>query len=191
MNLYKPDSLILAITGASGAIYGLTALKILQTLDIITHLIISKSAFITIKQELDLTPNDLYKLATYYYNNHDIGAVISSGSFKTAGMLIAPCSMNTMSSIAIGIEDTLITRAASITLKERRKLVLMTRETHLHTIHLENMLKLSKCGAIIAPPVPSFYNLPKSIDELVYYTVVRNLDLFHIDIKTHRWDGIK
>lgn len=182
---------IVAISGASGAVYGIRLLEVLKQCDILTHLIISKSAHLTITQETKYSVEYIRGLANYNYNQGDISARISSGSFQTIGMIIAPCSMKTMASIACGIEDNLISRAASVVLKERRKLVLMTRETPLHSGHLENMLKLSNYGAIIAPPVPAFYNTPQTIDDLINHSVTRILDLF--DIETNlitRWDGI-
>jgi flavin prenyltransferase len=185
------SSIIIGITGATGAIYSVRLLEILKDLKIETHLIISKSAHITISHETKYTIDQLEALASYYYNNTDISARIASGSFKTCGMIIAPCTMKTIASIACGIEDKLISRAANVVLKERRKLVLMPRETPLHSGHLENMLKLSNYGAIIAPAVPAFYNLPKTIDNIVNHSVSRILDLFDFDTKLiKRWDGI-
>ena len=183
--------IIIAITGASGSIYGIRLLEILKSLAIETHLIISKAAHITLTKETDFTLEQVKNLADYNYNSKDIGARISSGSFKTAGMIIAPCSMNSLAKIASGIENNLITRAAGVILKERRRLVLMCRETPFHSGQLENMLKLSNHGAIIAPPVPAFYNLPKSIDDLVNHYIARVLDLFDIETDLiNRWDGM-
>jgi 4-hydroxy-3-polyprenylbenzoate decarboxylase len=180
--------IIVGITGASGATYGIKLLKTLRALSIPSHLIISKPAALTIATETDYSLQDVQNLATHYENVTDIGAVISSGSYKTRGMIIAPCSGRTMAAIAAGLEDNLITRAASVVLKERRKLVLLFRETPLHNIHIENMLKLSNMGAIIAPPVPAFYNKPKSIDDIVSHTIGRLLDLFDIDVpELKRW----
>ncbi len=187
-NTYK---IIIGITGASGAIYGINLLKTLKTLAIESHLIISKSAHLTIATETNFTKKDIISLADYSYNCGDIGARISSGSFRTNGMIIAPCSMKTLSAIANGFEDNLINRAASVVIKEKRQLALMVRETPLHAIHLENMLKLSRLGVSICPAVPAFYNKPSSIEDLINHANARILDLFNID--THiikRWDGI-
>lgn len=183
--------LIIAISGASGAIYGIKLLQILKSLKIETHLIISKAANITIATETDLTPKDIIALANYNYNHSDITAPISSGSFKTDGMIIAPCSMKTLSSIASGYEDNLISRAAGVIIKEQKKLALMVRETPFSCIHLENMLKLSRCGVAICPPVPAFYNNPTSIDDLVHHSLTRVLDLFNLETySTKRWSGM-
>lgn len=183
--------IIVAITGASGAIYGLRALELLRSLGVETYLIISKAAAITIKTELNKDIFELESFATKKYKFKDIAADIASGSFKTQGMIIAPCSVNTMSSIANGITPDLITRAADVCLKEQRKLVLMVRETPFHLIHLKNMIKLSQAGAIIAPPVPAFYNKPKTIDDIVTQSVGRCLDHFNINISVFsRWQGI-
>lgn len=187
------NKIILSITGASGAIYGIELLKILNKHKIETHLIISKSAVLTIKTECNINIDEIKKLANYNYNPHDIAAKISSGSFLTDGMIIAPCSMKTLSSVANGLEDNLITRSASVIMKEKRNLVLMPRETPLHSIHLENMLKLSNNGVIISPPVPAFYNNPQNIDDLVKHSINRVLDLFNINNidKNNRWNGMK
>ena len=159
--------IILSITGASGAIYGISMLKTLRALGVESHLIISKAAHLTITTETTFTTKDITSLADYSYNVGDVGARISSGSFRTHGMIIAPCSMKTLSAIANGFEDNLITRAASVVIKEKRPLALMVRETPLHAIHLENMLKLSRIGVSICPAVPAFYNMPSSIDDLM------------------------
>lgn len=187
-NTYK---IIIGITGASGAIYGISLLKTLKTLAVESHLIISKAAHLTIATETNFTTKDIISLADYSYNCGDIGARISSGSFRTSGMIIAPCSMKTLSAIANGFEDTLVNRAASVVIKEKRQLAMMVRETPLHAIHLENMLKLSRLGVSICPAVPAFYNKPSSIEDLINHSNARILDLFSID--THiikRWDGI-
>lgn len=183
--------IIIGMTGASGAIYGIRLLEILQQTSIETHLVISPSAQITIAQETNLTPDKVRELADVCHSYQDIAASISSGSFKTAGMIIAPCSMRTLGEIATGISSSLLSRAADVTLKERRKLVLMTRETPLTTIHLRNMETVSSAGGIIAPPVPAFYNKPVSIDDLINHTVGRILDLFSIDTGNFaRWSGL-
>lgn len=191
MNKNNKKKIILAISGASGAIYGIRLLEILRKKNVESHLIISKAATLTIAQETNYSIEEVKNLATFSYSHHDVSARISSGSFKTSGMIIAPCSMKTCSGIAHGFEDNLISRAAGVILKERRKLVLMARETPLHSGHLENMLKLSNYGAIIAPPVPAFYHLPKTIDDLINHSVSRILDLFDIDTGLiKRWNGI-
>jgi len=184
--------LIVGISGSSGAIYGIRLLENLKKISIESHLIISKSANLTIAQETIFSSTEIKDLANYSYNPNDIGARISSGSFRTDGMIVAPCSMKTLSAIANGYEDNLLTRAASVVMKEQKKLVLMIRETPLHAIHLENMLKLSRAGVIIFPPVPAFYTNPKNIDEIVTHSIARVLDLFDINIgNIERWDGMK
>jgi 4-hydroxy-3-polyprenylbenzoate decarboxylase len=185
--------LIIAITGASGAIYAVRLLEVLKKVkDIETHLIISKAANITIAEETNLKISDIQKLADYNYNVNDIAASISSGSFKTDGMIIAPCSMKTLAEVATGLSSNLISRAADVVLKERRRLVLMVRETPFHTVHINHMKTLSEMGAIIAPPVPAFYNNPKTIDDIVNHSVGRVLDLFDIDSKiVKRWKSDK
>ncbi len=183
--------IIVAITGASGAIYGIRLLAILRESNIETHLIISKSANLTIATETSFSIGDIKKLANYAYHPSDIGAKISSGSFKVNGMIIAPCSMKTLSVIASGMENDLITRSAGVIIKEQKKLALMVRETPLSAIHLENMLKLARIGVAICPPVPAFYNNPATLDDIINHSVARTLDLF--DIQTNlinRWQGI-
>lgn len=184
--------LIIGVTGASGVIYGIRFLEMLKKLEIETHLVISKSANIAIKCETDYSIDSVKKLADFVYNPVDIGARISSGSFQTDGMVILPCSMKSLSAIANGYEENLLIRSASVIMKEQKKLVLMIRETPLHAIHLENMLKLAKCGVAIAPAVPAFYNNPSSIDDLITHSLARILDLFNIDASAiNRWDGVK
>lgn len=166
-------NLVIAISGASGAIYAKQALEFLHQLDSVkTHLIISHSAHITIKQELDIAAKELEALADVTYPVKDISACLASGSFKIDGMLILPCSVKTMSNIATGNGDNLITRTADVMLKERKKLLLAVREAPLHAIHLENMQKLAALGVYIFPPVPAFYNKPKSLEELIAASVV-------------------
>lgn len=187
-NKYK---LIVAITGASGAIYGIRALELLKKLYIETHLIISKAAHITILSETEYSIYSIKELADFVYNPTDISARISSGSFRTNGMIIVPCSMKTLSAIANGYEENLISRAASVVMKEQKKLCLVIRETPLHTIHLDNMLKLSRYGVVINPAVPAFYNNPKTIDDLINHSLTRIFDIFEIDTKLiQRWNGI-
>lgn len=183
--------IIVGISGASGVIYGIRFLQILRKLGVETHLVISKAANITISKETEYGLSEVKDMADFVYNPSDIAARISSGSFYTDGMVILPCSMKSLAMIACGIEDNLLARAASVVMKEQRKLVLMVRETPLHAIHLENMLKLSRAGVIISPAVPAFYNKPKTIDDLVDHSLARILDLFHIDAELiKRWDGI-
>ena len=192
--MYKKDisrKIIVGISGSSGAIYGIKLLEILHKLGIESHLIISKSANLTITIETDFSLQAIKELANYSYNPSDIGACIASGSFRTDGMIVAPCSMKTLSAIANGYEDNLIARAAGVVMKEQKKLVLMVRESPLHAIHLENMLKLSKAGVAISPPIPAFYNRPDTIDEIILHSLARVLDLFDIDASLiKRWDGV-
>jgi 4-hydroxy-3-polyprenylbenzoate decarboxylase len=172
---------IVGISGASGAVYGVRMLEALRKIGVPTHLIVSKSAAITLKEELGMSVEQVRLLAAAHYPNTDIGAAVSSGSFKTQGMVIAPCSIRTLSEIAYGTTDNLLSRAADVILKERRKLVLMVRETPLHTGHLRAMLAATDNGAIVMPPVPAFYHQPRTIDDIVNQTVGRCLDLFGID----------
>jgi flavin prenyltransferase len=181
--------LVVGISGASGAIYGIRLLEILRGI-IPTHLIVSKSALLTLKKEHDFSIEHVRALAHTAYQNTDVGAAISSGSFKTRGMVIAPCSIRTLSDIAYGTTDTLLSRAADVTLKERRRLVLLVREAPLHAGHLRSMLAATENGAVILPPVPAFYHQPKTIDDIVNQTVGRCLDLFDIDVQlVNRWQG--
>lgn len=186
----KPLPLIVGITGASGVIYGVRALSLLADAGVPTHLILSKAAELTLAYETQYTAEQVKALATQVHSSKNIGASIASGSFKTRGMLIAPCSIKSMSEIATGNTGSLISRAADVVLKERRRLVLMVRETPLHTGHLRSMTQLSEMGAVIAPPVPAFYAKPANLDEMVDYTLARALDLFDIEIPDlKRWDG--
>jgi len=173
--------LILGISGASGIVYGIRFLEIMDQMPIETHLIMSKSAEVTLPYESNYKLSEIKSKADIVHSNKDIGASISSGSFKTDGMIIAPCSIRTASEIATGVTSTLLTRAADVILKERRRLVLLVRETPLHTGHLRTLTHLSEIGAIIAPPVPAFYSKPNSLDDVVNHTVGRVLDLFEID----------
>ncbi len=180
--------LIVGISGASGAIYGVRLLEALHAKKIRAHLIISKSAVLTLREEVGLAIDQVRALAETTYQNTDIGAAISSGSFGTRGMVIIPCSIRTLSDIAYGTTDTLLSRAADVTLKERRRLVLVVREAPLHAGHLRSMLAATENGAIIVPPVPAFYHRPKTIDDIVNQTVGRCLDLFDIDVGlVKRW----
>ena len=185
-----PRRLIVGISGASGVIYGVRVLELLQQTTIETHLVMSKSAEMTLAYETDLKPLALRGMAAKHHPVGDIGASISSGSFQTMGMLIAPCSIRTLSEIATGVTSSLLTRAADVVLKERRRLVLAIRETPLHVGHLRTMTQLAEMGAIVAPIVPAFYNRPKSIDDIINQTVGRLLDLFGIEAGVvKRWKG--
>ncbi|HHW91313.1 MAG TPA: UbiX family flavin prenyltransferase [Firmicutes bacterium] len=168
--------LVVGITGASGAIYGIRLLEALKKYGVETYLIMTRWAEETIRIETDYAPDYVRSLAYRVLDNNDLGAPVSSGSFRTGGMIIAPCSMKTLAGIATGYTENLMVRAADVCLKERRPLLLLTRETPLNMIHLENMLKLSRAGAVIMPPVPAFYNRPQTIDDLVEHTVGRLLD---------------
>lgn len=180
--------LIVGISGASGVIYGVRMLMALRRLGVPSHLIMSRSAEITLAHELPMKVADIHALADVVHAPADIAAAPSSGSFRTLGMVIAPCSVRSMSEIASGVTSSLLTRAADVALKERRRLVLMVRETPLHTGHLRTMTALSEMGAIIAPPVPAFYSKPQSLDDMVDHSVGRVLDLFGLDVGTlNRW----
>lgn len=185
-----PQRLIVAITGASGTIYGVRLLEMLQSTGIETHLVMSRWGARTLVHETSYTPEQVTKLATVVHPLTDQGATISSGSFVTMGMVIAPCSVRTLAAIAHGLGDNLIHRAADVVLKERRKLVLAVREAPLSEIHLENMLKLSRMGVVISPPMPALYSRPRTIDDMVSYTCVRLLDQLGIHIETTRWAGL-
>ena len=180
--------LIVGINGASGVVYGARLLTLLKRLPVETHLVISRSAEMTLALETDLKPADLRARADVAHAIGDIAAPISSGSFQTLGMIIAPCSIRSMSEIASGVTTTLLTRAADVVLKERRRLVLAVRETPLHTGHLRTMTALSEMGAVIAPPVPAFYAKPQTLDEMIDHSLGRLLDLFGFDSGTvRRW----
>jgi 4-hydroxy-3-polyprenylbenzoate decarboxylase len=179
---------VVGLSGASGAVYGLRTLDACRELGVETHLVMSRSAALTLAQESELTPADVQARADVSYRVSDVGAAIASGSFRTMGMVVAPCSVRTMSEIASGVTSTLLTRAADVTLKERRPLVLMVRETPLHLGHLRTMVRLAEMGAIIAPPLPAFYARPQSIEEMVDQSVGRALDLFGLAWKpVRRW----
>lgn len=184
--------LIVGITGASGTIYGVRLLESLQSSDVETHLVMSDAAKMTMAAETDYTPDYVASLASVVHSPKNIGAAIASGSLPTLGMVIAPCSVHTMSDIAWGSTSNLITRAADVVLKERRRLVLLLRETPLHAGHIKTMAQVTENGAIVMPPVPAFYTKPQSIIELVDHTVGRVLDLFDIDnTLVKRWDGLE
>ena len=183
-----PQRLIIGISGASGVIYGIRMLELLRDTPIETHLVISKSAEITVAYETDWKAADVKALADVVYPAADIGAAISSGSFKTMGMVVAPCSIRSMDEISSGVTSSLLSRAADVVLKERRRLVLLLRETPLHAGHIRSMQTVTEMGAIVAPPVPAFYARPKSIEEMIDQTIGRTLDLFDIDTGfTKRW----
>jgi 4-hydroxy-3-polyprenylbenzoate decarboxylase len=180
--------LIVGISGASGVVYGLRVLQLLRNSGVETHLVMSKTAEVTFAYETTVKIAEVKAAAHTTHDIDDMAAAIASGGFRTAGMIVAPCSIRSMSEIATGVTSTLLTRAADVTLKERRRLVLMVRETPLHGGHLRNMAALSDIGAIIAPPVPAFYAKPASIEEMVDHTVGRMLDLFDIDVGSiRRW----
>ena len=188
----RPQRLIVAITGATGAIYGVRLLQTLQRLpQIETHLIVSEAGWLTIAHELDMSKDAIRALAHTTHAVNNIGASIASGSFLCDGMIVAPCSMKTLSAIAHGYSDNLISRAADVILKERRRLTLMVRETPLSTIHLNNMLAVANAGGIIFPPVPAFYHQPSSMDEIIEQTVARVLDQHGIHSDTlKRWQSV-
>jgi 4-hydroxy-3-polyprenylbenzoate decarboxylase len=190
MNELSPADrrLVIGISGASGVIYGVRLLQLLRNAGVETHLVLTKTAEITFAHETNIKIADVRTLANFCHRVDDMAAPIASGSFKTAGMIVAPCSVRSMSEIASGVTTTLLTRSADVALKERRKLVLMVRETPLHAGHLRSMTALAEMGAIIAPPVPAFYSRPDSIDDMVDHTVGRVLDLFDIDVgAVTRW----
>ncbi|CAO3423696.1 UbiX family flavin prenyltransferase [Azospirillum endophyticum] len=183
-----PPRLVVGISGASGVIYGIRMLQTLRRIGVESHLVVSRSAEVTLAHESSMKVAELRALADVSYAAADIGAAVSSGSFRTLGMVVAPCSVRTMSEIASGVTSTLLTRAADVALKERRRLVLMVRETPLHLGHLRTMTALAEMGAVIAPPVPAFYARPQGIDDLVDHSVGRVLDLFGLDAgNLRRW----
>jgi 4-hydroxy-3-polyprenylbenzoate decarboxylase len=187
-----PRRLVVGISGASGVTYGVRALDALRELGVESHLVVTRAALLTLSQETDLSADDLTGRADVVHKLNDVGASIASGSFRTMGMLVAPCSVRTMGEIATGVTSTLLTRAADVMLKERRPLVLMVRETPLHLGHLRTMTALAEMGAVIAPPLPAFYARPASIAEIVDQSVGRALDVFGLDwAAVKRWDGLK
>jgi flavin prenyltransferase len=188
MNNAAARRMVVGITGASGVAYGIRALEVLKQAGVETHLVLSKAAELTLTCETNLKPADVRAKASVWYSAGDIGAAISSGSFKTIGMLIVPCSVRTMSEIATGVTGTLMSRAADVVLKERRRLVLGVRETPLHSGHLRTLLQLSDMGAVVAPLVPAFYSRPRSLEDIVDHTVGRLLDLFEVETDiVKRW----
>ena len=191
MEQAKPQRLIVGITGATGTIFGVRVLQLLHGSGVETHLVVSKWAARTLTHETPYSLKQVQELATQSYASGDQGAAISSGSFVTLGMVIAPCSMRTLAAIAHGLGDNLIHRAADVVLKERRKLVLVVRESPFNEIHLENMLKLARMGVVILPPMPAFYNHPQTLDDMVNHVAMRVVDQFdiHLDVM-NRWDGV-
>lgn len=184
--------LVVAMTGATGAVFGIRLLEALNQLGVETHLVVSRWARATIAEETDYTVREVTKLASVTYSPEDQGSCISSGSFRCDGMVVAPCSMKTLAGIRSGYGEDLVARAADVSLKERRRLVLLARETPLSAVHLENMLGLTRMGAIVLPPVPAFYNQPTSIEEIVEHIVARSLDQFDLALPTaRRWAGME
>jgi 4-hydroxy-3-polyprenylbenzoate decarboxylase len=188
-----PRRLVIAITGATGAIYGIRLLQVLRDMPgVETHLMLSDAGVLNLHQELDMNRKDAEAIAHVVHNVRDIGAAIASGSFQSEGMIIAPCSMKTLAAVAHGLSDNLITRAADVVLKERRRLVLMVRETPFNLAHLRNMTAVTEMGGIIFPPLPGFYHRPQSITEMVDHTIGRVLDLYGLSHGlTPRWTGMK
>ena len=190
MTSKTPRRLVVGISGASGTIYGVRLLELLKGTDIETHLVMSKSAEMTLVYETDYKPKDVRAMASVNHPMADIGASISSGSFPTMGMIVLPCSIKTMSEIATGVTSSLLSRAADVVLKEKRRLVLAVRETPLHGGHLRTLTTLADIGAVVAPIVPAFYNKPKTVDDIINHTVGRLLDFFGIETKVvKRWQG--
>jgi len=190
MSTKTPRRLVIGISGASGTIYGVRMLEILKKTDIETHLVMSKSAEMTLVYETKYKPKDVRALASVNLPAADIGASVSSGSFTTMGMIIIPCSIRTMSEIATGVTSSLVSRAADVVLKEQRRLVLAVRETPLHVGHLRTLTTLAEIGTVVAPIVPAFYNKPKTVDDIINHTVGRLLDFFGIETKlVKRWEG--
>ena len=184
--------LVIGITGATGSIYAVRMLQVLQGVqDVESHLVISTSGVLNIKHELDIGRHEVQAMADHVHNVRDVGATLASGAFRTAGMVIAPCSMRTLAAVAQGLSDNLITRAADVTLKERRRLVLMVRESPLHLTHLRNMVAVTEMGGIVCPPLPAFYLRPTSVGDIVDYSVARVLDLIDLphDLAP-RWEGL-
>jgi len=186
----RPRRLVVGITGATGSIYAVRLLQVLRNVpDVETHLVVSSSGVLNIKHELDIGRQDVHALADKVYGIRDVGAALASGGFATDGMIILPCSMRTLAAVAQGLSDNLITRAADVMLKERRRLLLMVRETPFNLAHLRNMTAVTEMGGIIFPPLPAFYHRPKSIEEMVDHTVARVLGLFDIHVPGPEWLG--
>jgi 4-hydroxy-3-polyprenylbenzoate decarboxylase len=188
----RPRRLVVAITGATGAVYGVRLLEKLRAMpDVESHLVLTEAAVLTLHQETGLQKKEVEALADVVYSHREIGAAIASGSFQHEGMVIAPCSMKTLAAVAHAYSDNLVTRAADVTLKERRRLVLMVRETPFNLAHLRNMTAVTEMGGIVFPPLPAFYHRPQSIAEMVDHTAARVLDLFGLeDPSAPRWDGV-
>ncbi len=188
-----PRRLIVAITGATGAIYGVRLLEAMRRIDALeSHLVVSSAGWLNVQHELGLTKDHVHRLADVVHRVRDVGASIASGSFSTDGMIVAPCSMKTLASIAHGLSDNLIARAADVALKERRRLVLLVRETPLNLAHLRNMTAVTEMGGIVFPPLPAFYNRPASIDDIVNDTVARVLDMFALGpALAAAWPGLR
>jgi len=185
-----PRRIVVGISGASGAIYGVRLLRLLRQLEVESQLVVSRSAQVTLAQEMHMKLADLQALADVCYPNADIGAAISSGSFRVDGMIVAPCSIKTLSEVATGCTGSLLSRAADVMLKERRPLVLMVRETPLHAGHIRSLAAVTEAGAIVYPPVPAFYAMPETLEQMADHTLGRVLDLFDIDSGTiRRWSG--
>lgn len=183
--------LVVGISGATGAQYAIRLLERVRELGTIeTHLVVSPSGLLNIRHELDLSRQAVHALADHVYSHRDVGATLASGSFVTTGMVIVPCSMRTLAAVAHGLSDNLLTRAADVTLKERRRLVMMVRETPFNLAHLRNMTAVTEMGGVIFPPLPAFYMRPQSIEEMVDHTVCRVLDLFGIEVEGPRWEGM-
>ena len=188
----SPTRLIIAITGATGVAYGVRLLQVLRETPVETHLLISEAGVLNLHQELDMKRKEVEALADVVHSVRDVGASIASGSFASSGMIVAPCSMKTLAAVANGLSDNLITRAADVVLKERRRLVLMVRETPFNLAHLRNMTAVTEMGGIVFPPLPGFYQRPQSIQEMIDHTVGRVLDLYAIEhALTPRWNGMK
>lgn len=184
--------LVVGVTGATGVAYAIRLLQAVRTAPgVETHLVVSPSGVLTLKHELDMTRQGLHALADHVYSFRDVGATLASGSFVTAGMIIVPCSMHTLASVANGLSDNLITRAADVTLKERRRLVLAVRETPFNLAHLRNMTAVTEMGGIVFPPLPAFYLRPSSIEDMIDHTVQRMLELVGIHTSGPRWEGLK
>ena len=182
--------IVVAMTGASGAIYGIRLLEVLRAAGVKTHLVISKPGVMALEYELGKSVSDIKPMADEFHAIQDVGASIASGSFQTLGMIVAPCSVNTMSEIATGVTGNLISRAADVALKERRRVVLMVRETPLHLGHIRSMKHVTEMGAVVFPPVPAFYTRPKSVEDIVDHSIGRVLDLFDIETDVlQRWEG--
>jgi len=187
----SPRRLVVGITGATGALYAVRLLQALRGVDDVeSHLVVSASGVLNIKYELDIGRNDVYALADHVHSVRAVGATLASGAFQTAGMVIVPCSMRTLAAVAHGLSDNLITRAADVTLKERRRLVLMVRETPFNLAHLRNMTAVTEMGGIVFPPLPAFYHRPTSIEQMVDHTVARVLELFDIHVPGPHWEGM-